>query len=192
MTLPLDTAPGPSPDAEAIRNAGISLELLTNARLELDAGDLLQASDKAWGAAAFAVKAVAEKRRWFNDADWKLEKAVGIISTELNDSAIRGNYQQSRNAHYNFYHHEYSPWQVANIIADTAELIARLAPLLSPNYIPPYISPEMEAEKRRLEQPTSQRDHERLTNGRPPIEQRPPLALPPSPETPPENGATPQ
>ncbi len=115
MTLPLDTAPGPSPDA--IRNAGISQELLTNARLELDAGDLLQASDKAWGAAAFAVKAVAEKRRWFNDADWKLEKAVGIISTELNDSAIRGNYQQSRNAHYNFYHHEYSPWQVANIIA---------------------------------------------------------------------------
>ena len=72
MTLPLDTAPGPSPDAEAIRNAGISRELLLNARLELDKGDLLQASDKAWGAAAFAIKAVAEKRRWFNEADWKL------------------------------------------------------------------------------------------------------------------------
>ena len=191
MTLPLDTAPGPSPDAEAVRNAGISQELLAKARLELAAGDLLQASDKAWGAAAFAVKAIAEKRRWFNDADWKLEKAVGIISAELADSAIRGNYQQSRNAHYNFYHHEYSPWQVANIIADTTELITRLEPLLSPDYAPPYISAEVEAEKRTLEQPTSQRDHDRLANGRPPIEQRPPLA-PPSPETPPENGASPQ
>ena len=191
MTLPLDTAPGPSPDAEAARNAGISRELLAKARLELAAGDLLQASDKAWGAAAFAVKAIAEKRRWFNDADWKLEKAVGIISAELADSAIRGNYQQSRNAHYNFYHHEYSPWQVANIIADTTELITRLEPLLAPGYTPPYISAEVEAEKRTLEQPTSQRDHDRLANGRPPIEQRPPLA-PPSPETPPENGASPQ
>ena len=191
MTLPLDTAPGPSPDAEAARNAGISQELLAKARLELAAGDLLQASDKAWGAAAFAVKSIAEKRRWFNDADWKLEKAVGIISAELADSAIRGNYQQSRNAHYNFYHHEYSPWQVANIIADTTELITRLEPLLAPDYAPPYISAEVEAEKRTLEQPTSQRDHDRLANGRPPIEQRPPLA-PPSPETPPENGASPQ
>ena len=191
MTLPLDTAPGPSPDAEAVRNAGISQELLAKARLELAAGDLLQASDKAWGAAAFAVKAIAEKRRWFNDADWKLEKAVGIISAELADRAIRGNYQQSRNAHYNFYHHEYSPWQVANIIADTTELIARLEPLLSPDYAPPYISAEVEAEKLTLEQPTSQRDHDRLANGRPPIEQRPPLA-PPSPEPPPENGASPQ
>lgn len=191
MTLPLDTAPGPSPDAEAARNAGISQELLAKARLELAAGDLLQASDKAWGAAAFAVKAIAEKRRWFNDADWKLEKAVGIISAELADRAIRGNYQQSRNAHYNFYHHEYSPWQVSNIIADTTELIARLEPLLAPDYTPPYISAEVEAEKRTLERPTSQRDHDRLANGRPPIEQRPPLA-PPSPETPPENGASPQ
>ena len=191
MALPLDTAPGPSPDAEATRNTGISRELLANARLELDAGDLLQASDKAWGAAAFAVKAIAEKRRWFNDADWKLEKAIGIISTELADSAIRGNYQQSRNAHYNFYHHEYSPWQVANIIADTAELIARLEPLLAAGYTAPYISEELETEKRRLEQPTSQRDYERLANGRPPIEDRPPVGPLPT-DTVPENGAVPQ
>ena len=47
MTLPLDTAPGPSPDEESARNAEISRELLQKARLELDKGDLLQASEKA-------------------------------------------------------------------------------------------------------------------------------------------------
>ena len=47
MTLPLDTAPGPSPDEESARNAEISRELLQKARLELDEGDLLQASEKA-------------------------------------------------------------------------------------------------------------------------------------------------
>ena len=192
MTLPLDTAPGPSPDAEAIRNAGISQELLTNARLELDAGDLLQASDKAWGAAAFAVKAVAEKRRWFNDADWKLGSIIHIIAAEQANKEIIGCYSAARDAHYNYYHHEYNALAVRHTIDLAAQLVELLNPLLSPDYTPPpYISAEVETEKRRLEQPTSQRDHDRLTNGRPPIEDRPPIS-PSSPDTPPENGAAPQ
>ena len=192
MTLPLDTAPGPSPDAEAIRNAGISHELLTNARLELDAGDLLQASDKAWGAAAFAVKAVAEKRRWFNDADWKLGSIVEIIASEQANDDIVAYYLAARDAHYNYYHHEYNAPAVRRIINLAARLVELLNPLLAPDYTPPpYISAEVETEKRRLEQPTSQRDHDRLANGRPPIEQRPPIS-PSSPDTPPENGAAPQ
>ncbi len=192
MTLPLDTAPGPSPDAEAIRNAGISQELLTNARLELDAGDLLQASDKAWGAAAFAVKAVAEKRRWFNDADWKLGSIVHIIAAEQANKEIIGCYSAARDAHYNYYHHEYNALAVRHTIDLAAQLVELLKPLLSPDYTPPsYISAEVETEKRRLEQPTSQRDHDRLANGRPPIEERPPVS-PSSPDTPPENGAAPQ
>ena len=192
MILPLDTAPGPSPDAEAIRNAGISQELLTNARLELDAGDLLQASDKAWGAAAFAVKAVAEKRRWFNDADWKLGSIVHIIAAEQANKEIIGCYSAARDAHYNYYHHEYNALAVRHTIDLAAQLVELLNPLLSPDYTPPsYISAEVETEKRRLEQPTSQRDHDRLANGRPPIEERPPVS-PSSPDTPPENGAAPQ
>ena len=40
-----------------------SRELIAQARAELAAGDLLQASEKAWGAAAAAVKSVADKAR---------------------------------------------------------------------------------------------------------------------------------
>ena len=174
MTLPLDTASGPSPDAEAERNVEISRHKLRQAREELAKADLLQASEKAWGAAAYAVKAVAEKRCWFNEADWKLEKIATIIADEQGDPGILGDYLAARRGHYNFYHHEFSAWQVERIIDHVAELITKLDVVLAPGYAPPYVSPAVEAEIRRLEQPTSERDYTRLEEGRPPISERPP------------------
>ena len=175
MTLPLDTAPGPSPDAESRRNAGISRELLAKARLELDAGDLLQASNKAWGAAAFALKAVAEKRRWFNEADWKLRRAAMVLSDEAADPTILYSYDTCRDAHFNFYRHLYQPRDVRIAIAAAEYIIARINPTLAPGYTPPFVSSEVEEMKRRLEQPTSQADEYRLTTGLPPMSARPPV-----------------
>ena len=191
MTLPLDTAPGPSPDAEAVRNIRISRELLAKAWQELDSGDLLQASEKAWGAAAFALKAAAEKRRWFNDADWKLGIIADILSAELDDPSIAAGYSRTREAHYNYYHHEFGAWRIAALIAAAARMISSLEPVLAPDYAPPFISAEVEAEKRRLERPTSKRDEERLATGRPPIETRPPVNPTPG-ETTSDNGVVPE
>ena len=191
MTLPLDTAPGPSPDAEAVRNIRISRELLAKAWEELDSGDLLQASEKAWGAAAFALKAAAEKRRWFNDADWKLGIIADILSAELDDPSIAAGYSRTREAHYNYYHHEFGAWRIAALIAAAARMISSLEPVLAPDYAPPFISAEVEAEKRRLERPTSKRDEERLATGRPPIETRPPVNPTPG-ETTSDNGVVPE
>ena len=191
MTLPLDTAPGPSPDEEAVRNAGISRELLAKARAELAAGDLQQASEKAWGAAAFALKAVAERRRWFNDADWKLGRIANILAAELNDLSITAGYSVTREAHYNFYHHEFGAWQIAARIDYAARMLRNLEPALSPDYAPPFVSAEIEAAKRRLEQPTSKLDQQRLATGRPPMAERPPVN-PPARETISENGAAPE
>ena len=191
MTLPLDTAPGPSPDAESQRNAGISRELLAKARWELDAGDLLQASNKAWGAAAFALKAVAEKRRWFNEADWKLRRIASIVSDELNDQQIIRSYDSTRLAHFNFYQHEYDYREVEQAIEAAAYVVAQLEPTLSPKYEPPYINAATAAKIRSLEQPTSSFDQARLANGRPPMEQRPPVT-PTPPETAADNGAGPE
>ena len=191
MTLPLDTAPGPSPDAEAVRNIRISRELLAKAWEELDSGDLLQASEKAWGAAAFALKAAAEKRRWFNDADWKLGIIADILSAEMDDPSIAAGYSRTREAHYNYYHHEFGAWRIAALIAAAARMISGLEPVLSPDYAPPFVSAEIEEAKRRLEQPTSKRDEERLATGRPPMETRPPVN--PSPgEITPDNGVVPE
>ena len=178
MTLPLDTAPGPSPDAEAVRNAGICAELLTAAREELDAGDLLQASEKVWGAAAFAVKAVAERRRWFSEADWKLRRAAEVIAAERDDLNIIRCYVHARDAHFNFYRHEYGAKTLGMALESAAELAAALLPTLADDYQPPYVDAATEASIHSLESPTSDPDRDRLTNGRPPIEERPPVKSP--------------
>ena len=44
--------------------AALSRRLVRQAQEEFDTGDRLQASEKAWGAAAHAVKAIAESRGW--------------------------------------------------------------------------------------------------------------------------------
>ena len=182
MTLLLDTAPGPSPDDEAVRNAGICAELLAKARQELAAGDLQQASEKLWGAAAFAVKAVAEKRRWFNEADWKLRQAASVLSDELGSLELMGYYSLARDAHFNFYRHEYGARDVEQALAAAAAaLAARLTPLLAADYQPPAVDAATEARIRALEQPTSEPDQARLTNGRPPMAQRPPVTPPAMP-----------
>ena len=49
---------------DARQHAGISRRFLEQAREELTRGDRLQASEKSWGAAAHALKAVAEQRGW--------------------------------------------------------------------------------------------------------------------------------
>ena len=44
--------------------AALSRRLVRQAQEEFDTGDRLQASEKAWDAAAHAVKAIAESRGW--------------------------------------------------------------------------------------------------------------------------------
>ena len=178
MTLPLDTAPGPSPDEEAVRNLEICDELLAAARLELAAGDLLQASEKIWGAVAFAVKTVAEKRRWFNEADWKLRRAAEILTVELGRLDVMGYYSLARDAHFSFYRHEYDAQTLGMAIDAAANLVSALLPTLAADYQPPYVDAATETKIRSLEQPTSDPDRDRLTNGRPPMSARPPVKPP--------------
>ena len=176
MTLPLNTTPGPSPDEESARSIEIARHLLRQAGEELDRQDLLQASEKAWGAAAHAVKAVAEKRRWFNDADWKLARIATVIATEQGDRDISAYYRSVREAHYNFYHHELNWLQVQEVINDAASLIGKLEEVLDNSDVPArHVSVALDQEIRRLEQPTSALDRQRLQQGRPPMDRRPPV-----------------
>ena len=178
MVLPLDTAPGPSPDEEAGRNMEISHNFLRQAREELAKEDLLQASNKAWGAAAYAIKAVAEKRRWFNDADWRLQDAAWVIAAEQEDNDIMLGYLAARQAHYHFYHHEHHAYTYELIINATEVMVNRIDVMLTSEEPPPYVDEKTQQAIERLQRPTSTMDQERLTTGRKPMNERPP-ALPP-------------
>ena len=114
-----------------------------------------------------------------------------ILSAELNAPSIAAGFLGTREAHYNFYHHEFGAWRIEMLIEAAARMLRNLEAALSPDYEPPFVSAEIEAEKRRLEQPTSKLDQQRLANGRPPMAERPPVN-PPAGETIAENGAAPE
>ena len=190
MVLPLDTAPGPTPDEESSRNLEISHNFLRQAREELAKEDLLQACGKVWGAAAYAIKAVAEKRRWFNDADWRLREAAWVVSAEQGDDDIMMGFLAAREAHYDFYHHEEDAYNIERIIVATERLVDKIGSIMASDARPHHVNEQVEKKIGRLATPTSTMDRERLTTGRKAMNERPPAVAPGSAETVTGNGAS--
>ena len=58
-----------------------SWQMLAQARTELAAGDLRQASEKGWGAAAQIVKAIADRRGW----EHKTHRHIWVAVRRLTD-----------------------------------------------------------------------------------------------------------
>ena len=63
-------------------------QLLEQARRELDAGDIRQASEKGWRAAAQAVKAVAERRGWKHDTEADIFNVVSRLVDETGNENL--------------------------------------------------------------------------------------------------------
>lgn len=62
---------------------------LLKARAYLDEGDLLQASEKGWEAAAYLLEAIAEQRGWPHAWQGDLFIVVDRITDELDDTRVR-------------------------------------------------------------------------------------------------------
>ena len=78
-----------------------SRELLTQALDAAERGDLLQASEKGWGAAAHMVKGLAENRGWGRYGDRKLYQAVDRLAQEANDGQLRALFSVASALHGN-------------------------------------------------------------------------------------------
>ena len=106
-------------------------EFLVKARSYLGAGDLLQASEKGWGAAARMVKAVAEERGWRHGSHGDLYRAVGRISEELSDKRIRTLFASANALHQNFYEGWMPEDAVEQSLDEVEEFADRLADLIA-------------------------------------------------------------
>ena len=98
-----------------------SRAFLAKAHKELEAGDLEQASEKAWGAAATTVKAVAQTRGLQHDQHRHLRGVVRILVRESNDRELRRLFQVANDLHINFYEHQ----QDAEEVTEDAEAVVR-------------------------------------------------------------------
>lgn len=72
---------------------------------EFAAGDILQGSEKLWGAAAHAVMALAQQRGWGFGDHRSLRAAANRLSDELNEPLIASDFSVAEKFHANFYHH---------------------------------------------------------------------------------------
>ena len=76
---------------------------LRQAQEELQKGDLRQASEKGWGAAAQMIKAVAENRRWPHGDHRLLLATVGRLVEEARDEELATLFDAASELHRAFY-----------------------------------------------------------------------------------------
>lgn len=109
-----------------------SWKYLNQAHTELSAGDLTQASEKGWGAAAQMVKAVAERRRWHHRSHELLFTAVETITDENGDYDIDRLFELASGLHINFYENWYGAGRVTRGLGDVKTFLDKLESLIDP------------------------------------------------------------
>ena len=99
-----------------------SRRFIEQAEDELRRGDSLQACEKAWGAAAHAVKSIAEREGWEHNSHAALFRAVHGISEMTSDPDIIVLFNTASSLHQNFY----EGWLDAQYITRSIEYVKRL------------------------------------------------------------------
>ena len=107
-----------------------SRAFLEQAHSELRAGDLRQASEKGWGAAAQIVKAAAEARGWPHDHHRLLFEVVSRLSMDHDDRDIGRLFGAANFLHSNFYEGGLDEATVAAALEDVARLVEKMEALL--------------------------------------------------------------
>ena len=110
------------------RDAGRGL--MSQAHTELEAGDLRQASEKAWGAVAQMVKAAAEMRGWEHDAHRYLWDAARDLSNEADDQEIHDLFGVANGLHVNYHENTYDANLVGMNISRVERLMEKLEGML--------------------------------------------------------------
>ena len=107
-----------------------SRELLAQGLDELERGDVRQASEKGWGAAAQMIKAISEARGWRHSRHRDLFVAVDRLVDETGDSGIYTMFQAAGNLHVNFYENWLADKHVRIGLSDVERLLDKLEPLV--------------------------------------------------------------
>ena len=85
------------------KHTRLAWHLLNQADHEIMAGDLLQSSEKLWGATSHALKALCESRGWRHGKYAHSEHAVKQLAIAKSDESIRMAFRIAEACHGNFY-----------------------------------------------------------------------------------------
>ena len=87
-------------------------DFLDAAAREFDAGDVLQGSEKLWGAASHAVMAAAQQRGWPMGSHRQMKIAADRLAAEYDDQSISAGFALAEKFHANFYHGFMEDWEI--------------------------------------------------------------------------------
>ena len=104
---------------------------LSQASEELAKGDLCQASEKGWGAAAEMVKAVAAVRGWDHGGHRELFSVVDRLVAETRDEDIRSQFLMAGQLHTNFYEGWLSRAAVEATLSQVTRFVENMEGLLA-------------------------------------------------------------
>ncbi len=107
-----------------------SAHYLRQASAELANGDLLQASEKGWGAAAQVIKAVAEERGWDHSRHALLIRTTRRIVEETGDGDLWQGFAMARELHENFYEGELGENDVVLHLESVTSFIEKMRALI--------------------------------------------------------------
>ena len=107
----------------------ISRHLLQQAQTELDKGDILQASDKVWGATAHAVKSVCQRMGWNHHAHNHISAAVNYIASQFERDDMRLSFGYLEALHANYYEHQRGADEIRTGISNASFFIRELTAL---------------------------------------------------------------
>lgn len=98
---------------------------------ELARGDLLQASEKGWGAASQMVKAIASERGWAHGRHDLLYDVVRRVVAETKDGEYTDLFLTAGSLHGNFYEEYLEAAAVRRGLTRVAQLVSKLEVLLA-------------------------------------------------------------
>ena len=107
-----------------------SRALLAQGFLELGQGDLRQASEKGWGAAAQMLKSIAEQRGWDHKGHRLIRRVASRLADETGDNEIRRLYRVADSLHINFYEDLDTTADVESGLEDVGRLLDKMELLI--------------------------------------------------------------
>ena len=128
--------------------AAMCQEYMAHSEDYLRQGDLKQASEKSWGAAACALKAIAEKRGWNHQSHSLLNDLSGQFADELGRPSLRDLFAVARSMHQNFYENWFQEDEVEHGVHTVRTYLADLE-AVGPQ-LPASFAVETRAQRRRL------------------------------------------
>ena len=134
----------------ADRHANNAQRLIQQANYELEKkGDRLQAAEKAAGAAAHAVKSVAEDRQWRHGSHNLRREIMDLLVAEFDRPEFLDVQYVADRLHDNFYEDRLHDWQIRERLARLTAMVDFLAEIReqgpNPNFVP------TEAQQRTIE-----------------------------------------